>query len=339
MARKSKGQQPRAITSDSLAIQPYFRGSMFAELQKFPNKEKTRQLILGETDIQELDNIVETYGLDLTVSEDRALHAIQVLLDRTDYQGNIPGEEIYSTAFKYQGFLPRLSITYAQYYEAYGIQRAKDNRYHGAQAEEALQALRSLTKTRIICYKRRRWEGKGKSKELKTDIIRVTLPLIQLTEGFVGLDEEEAAQVLAGQELPQKRQTRLVIEVSPLLVDQIDSFYLLKPTALHNEIKQLLGAKRISRAVSLFIEWLLTKNSRTVRIPRGDLAERLRLDYLIDQRHQERLDSRLQEAFQTAKGLGYLLDYQEEPTGLLVFTLNPVRCKRIEQGRPEEEEV
>ena len=50
--------------------------------------------------------------------------------------------------------------------------------------------------------------------------------------------------MIAGQDLPEKRQTRLIIDISPLLVDQIDTFYLLKPVTLHAEIRQLYGSKR-----------------------------------------------------------------------------------------------
>lgn len=337
MARKSRAvspdsQQPRALTSESLAIQPYFRGSMYMELQKFQNRDKDRQLLLGETDFQEAE--IEASGLDLTVSEDRALHALQVLLNKTDYCGNIPGEIVSSTGYKFQGLIPRLSITYSDYFEAYGLEQRGDQYYQGRQSQEAIQALRSLAETRRICYSRRRYSGKRPV----YDVIRVTRPLISFIEGFQGLEEEEAGQILAGQELPEKRQTRLVIEVSPLFMDQIDSFFLLKPTALHSEIKQLLGSKRISRAVSLFLEWLLTKNTKTVKISKVELAERLRQDYLIEQRHWKKLDTRLQEAFQTAKKLEYLLDYRKEPSGLLIFTLNPERCRRIRQAEPGEEE-
>ena len=347
MAKKktSLPQQPRALTTD-LAVQPYFRGSMYAELQKFQirDREKAWQLTLGETeeDLLETDGKVQAYGLDLTVSEDRALHAVQILLDQTGYQGNISGETVSSNAFKWEGLIPRLFLTYGEYLEAYGLARgSRGQLYEGRQAQEAIEALRSLAETRRICYERRRWIGKGKARKQVTDIIRVTRPLISIMEGFEGLDENEAAQVIAGQDLPEKKSTRLVIEVSPLLVDQIDTFYLLKPKALHTEIKELLGGKRISRAVSLFIEWLLTKNTRTVKISKSRLAERLRMDYLIEQRHQERLEARLQEAFHTAKDLEYLLAFREEPTGLLIFELNPARCRRIEGSDPDkaEEEV
>lgn len=330
-ARRPTIQQPRSVSKD-LAIQPYFRGSMQAELQKFGQTEdQARQLMLGEdADLLEAGQGVETYGLDLSVSEDKALHAIQMLLDNTNYQGNMPGEEIQSSAYKWTGYLPRLSVTYSEYYEAYGLKQAGDGRYRGAQAEEALLALKSLTETRRISYKRQRKTGTGKASRMVYDVVRVTKPLISITEGFKDLDAEEADQVIAGQDLPQKRSTRLVIEVSPLLVDQIDRFYVLKPKALYTEIQDLLPGRRISRAVSLFIEWLTTLDIQEMRISRDNLAIKLRMAYLLKQRKPALLEKKLQEAFQTAKELEYLLDYREEPIGLLLFTLNPEKCKRVE---------
>ena len=130
---------------------------------------------------------------------------------------------------------------------------------------------------------------------------------------------------MEGLDLPQKRQTKLVIELSPLLVDQIDTFYLLKPEALHTEIKQLKAGGKAPRAVSLFIEWLLTKNSREVKISDYNLAVALRIGHM----RKYRKEAYLQEAFKTAKDLEYLIDYREEPIGLMVFTLNLERCKRV----------
>lgn len=331
--------QPRSVSRD-LALQPYFKGSMQAELQKFGQSEdQVIQLMLGEDpDIQETGQGVEIYGLDFTVSEDKAFHAIQVLLDETDYKGNIPGEDIQSTPYHWQGYLPKLSMTYSEYYEAYGLKKAGDGRYKGAQATEALLALRSLAETRRISYKRQSKTGKGKSGRMQYDVIRVTKPLISFVEGFSGLEEAEAAQVISGQDLPKKRQTRIVIEVSPLLVDQINTFYLLKPKALHTAIQELLPGRRISRVVSLFQQWLLTKNGQTVKISRDNLAKRLRLDYLIQQRKPALIETRLQEAIQIARELKYLLDYREEPIGLLVFTLNPEVCKRVKLKKVEVEE-
>jgi hypothetical protein len=329
--------QPRVIlaTTDQMA-QPYYRAGMNLELQKFTPQEDIRQLILGED--PETDKSLEIYGLDLTVSEEKALSAIQILLDRTNYEGNLPGDIVQSSSWKYEGYLPKLSMTFTEYYEAYGLAKIR-GQYQGRQATEALQALHNLAESRSVCYRRQRRDGKGKKSRLVYDVVRVTKPLISFMEGYYDLEEAEADQIIAGQSLPLKRKTKLVIEVSPLLVDQIDSFYLLKPTALYKEIQALQEGKRPSTINISFINWLLTKNFQIVRINKKSLIERLPpLKKLKERRRTTELEERIQEALQMAKDLGYLLDYREEATGLLILTLNPDRCKRI-KPKTEEEEV
>ena len=130
-----------------------------------------------------------------------------------------------------------------------------------------------------------------------------------------------------------------MIEFSPLWVDGIESFYLLKPAKLHAEIKAHLGDRRISGAVSLFIEWLLTLNRTPWPIGKELLAEKLHLDYLIKQRTKAKVENGSGEAFETAKELGFLLAYREEPSGMLLFDLSPERCQRLQPGsEPEEAE-
>lgn len=324
-------EQPRGITPEGQYKEPDFRAGMRTELQKFGHeKKKTRQLILGEdSELEDLDKDVEIYGLDLSVSEDKALHAIQKLLAKTDYKGNIAGETRQITAFKWEGYLPGLYITYSEYYQAYGLKPDKDGRYHGAQAQDALSALRSLAEARRIYYKRDTWTGTGKNKRKLHDIIKTTTPLIIIHEAFKGLEAEEAETVLSGGDLPQKRETKLLITVTPLLVDEIDTFFLLKPSALHDEIQALYSGKRVSRTISLFIEWLLTKNKKSYPVSKDTLAVILRLDYLVEQRKPTLLNKKIQEALEVALKLRFLLDYEETSTGLINLTLNPERCSRI----------
>ena len=316
-----KGLQPRAL--GGAPEQPYFKASMNTELQKF-GKSDTGQLMFGE-DTQSRE--IEVYGLDLSVSQDKALHAIQVLLAKSEFKGNIPGDKVESLEYHYSGLLPRLSMTYSDYFEAYGL----GGQYNGRQYQEALQSLKSMAETRTISYKKTIRDPKGKKPD-RYDIVRVHKPLVSFIEGFKDLEQDEASRILDGLDLPQKRQTKLVIELSPLLVDQIETFYLLKPEALHNEIKQLKPGRKAPRAVSLFIEWLLTKNSREVKISKDNLAVVLRIDHM----HRNRVESKLREAFKTAKDLEYLTDYREEPIGLMVFTLNLERCKRVKPKQKRE---
>ena len=95
-----------------------------------------------------------SYGLDLTESQDRALHAIQKLLAETNYKGDgqIP---LDSAEFKiYGSYLPYLSRSWSDYYQAYGLKPSGDGRYHGAQVKQAREALESLTEMRWMRYKK-----------------------------------------------------------------------------------------------------------------------------------------------------------------------------------------
>jgi len=329
MARKRR-RQPRSLDS-SLAIQrepELYRAGMYAELQKFEDSSEARQLLLSEVYTGEAGAEIEVSGLDFSVSEDKAFSALQVLLDKTDYRGNEPGLVVYSEDYKGEYLLPRISMTFSEYLDAYGLKKSSSGRYSRAQRENALKALASLTEPRRIVYERKYYKGRGAARKKVSDMVVVRRPLISLIEGYKELEEPEAQAIRAGESNAQ-RLTRIVVECSPLFVDTVDTFYLLKPIRLHDEIKQLTGKARISRAVSLFIEWLLTKNTKTVRISKDELAKKIRLGYLITQRKPSLIRKRLDEAFDVAKELGYLLDYKENTFGMMTFTLNPERCRRI----------
>ncbi len=337
MSPKRRSSQPRPL-APGLEAPALYKAGLYAELQKFGSSRASDQLPLWQEGEEEP---LQVTGLDLTVSEDKALSAIQILLHKTDYQGNRPGKEATSQAFQWSGTLPVLAVSYSDYFEAYGLQPAGDQ-YQGHQADEALEALRSLAeRPRTVFYERKHWQGEGRARRQLSDIVRAKAPLVKLTEltAYKDLEQEEAQAVKAGQDLPEKmRATGLLLEASPLLVDSLLDFYVLKSPALHREIQQLLGSKRISRTVSLFVEWLLTKNTARVRIGKDKLIDKLRLTRYVERRHREIAEARLQEAFQVAKDLHYLLDYKEEPTGMLSFELSPERCSRIRSQEPAEAE-
>ena len=338
MARKPRSpKQPRALEVETQAIQPYYRAGLYAELQKFGYSKKTRQLLLGEdSDLQSENQILEIYGLDLTVSEDRALHAVQILMDKTGYKGNIPGDYIQSSEFKDNYYLPKLTMTRSEYYQAYGLKRAGDGRYHGAQVKEALDGLSGLAKSRKIYYKRDKYVGDGQDRRQLHHVIRVTTPLILLIEDFDNLETEEAESLIAGQDIP-KRNATITIQFMPLLVDQIEDFYLLKPSAMYTGIQAHYPNRRIPPAVERLASWLLTLDKPVFHPSGQELATKLRLGYLLQQRKWTLLDQKLQEALQICKEEGYLLSYEikqySNKDSLIELRLNPEVCKKI---RPEE---
>lgn len=336
MSPKRRSSQPRPL-APGLEAPALYQAGLYAELQKFGKDRDSEQMLLWHE--EEPDEPIKVTGLDLTVSEDKAFNAVQILLHKTGYQGNRPGKQASSSGLQWT--LPVVAVTYAEYFEAYGLEKAGDGSYKGHQADEALKALRSLAETpRTIYYERKHYQGEGKARRQLTDIVKSRAPLVRLEEltAYSDLEQDEAEAVKAGQELADKiRSTGLLIEASPLLVDCISDFYILKSPALHREIQQLLGTKRVSRTVSLFIEWLLTKNTARVRISKDKLIDRLRLTKSIERRHPEEAEARLQEAFQVAKELGYLRSYQESSTGMLLFELSPERCSRISSQEPSDE--
>ena len=345
-AKQEPQDQPRSLTPQLRTEPELVRAGMYFTLQKLGDKERdqqARQLSFFGADSQQPEpedgQKIEFIRFHLSASEDRAAHALQVLLDRTGYHGNLPSEKIYSEAWKWTGRLPRLAITYSDYFEAYGLKRMGYGSYYSHEAEIALEALASLQQPKTAYYTRKRWIGEGKARKPVYDVIKATRPLISITKGWQGLSQEEASRVLAGQENIPGRTTRLLIELNPLWVDEIENFYLLKPARLHAEIRDILGGGKHSGAVSLFIEWLLTLNRTPWRIGKELLAEKLHLDYLIRQRKRTEVDKRLKEAFETAKELGYLLAYREEPAGMMLFDLNSERCKRVQTGSEPGEEA
>lgn len=335
--------QPRAIAVTGSATAPLatkpapkYKAGMYAELQKFGSIEREKQISLWPDTTEGDEPVTVSGNWKLTVGEDKALCAIQKILAKTDYKGNRPGHEIVSNTWKWNGTLPVLAISYSEYFEAYGLERKGDGSYYGRQAEDAIEDLRTLaSRPQFTFYERKHWKN---GKQL-SDLIRAKAPPITLTElaSWQDLEKEEVIEVKAGQEVPEKARARgLLIEPSVLLVDSIENFYLLKPANLHKDIQQLSGNKRVSGTSSLFISWLLTKDSPTVRIAKSKLIVILWLSGYIKDRHKDRAEVRLQEAFKAAKELGYLLDFQESH-GLYTFSLNPEQCSRVKKAPPATE--
>jgi len=335
MAKKTKPaqqpQQPRLVEPAIGGEEPkLYKAGLQAELQKFGRTKNDLQKWFPFMDIQPEGEMMEASGLKLTERQAKALHAIQQLLDKTDYQGNRPGEDVQSQGFRWSGTIPRLAVAYADFFEAYGLTRGSGGSYSRHQRKEALEALKSLTEPRLICYRRTKWKGKEKL----YDVIRTNAPVIKILEGWKDLTESERQEVEAGGDVPGKRARGFIVEASPLLMDGIRTFYTLKPASLHREIQQLHQGKLYPRAESLFLEYLLTKNKHTVMVSLDTLAERLRLDKYIRQRKRARAASIIRACLDTAKQLRYLLDFREEPGDLFVLTLNPERCRRIGEQDP-----
>lgn len=327
---------------------------MHAELRKFGEKPKPSQLLLfdllnPDTKQEVEKHKIEVIGIDNTQAQNRALFAIQKLLYETNYKGNLKGHEVgRDNSFKFKGYLPILKFTPAQYLEAYGVGKRETARgymeFNANERAEALQALRDLHDKRyLFYYERKNWikNSKGQSEE-RFDVIKTVRPLITITEGYEALTRPERDIVKSG-ESTQETDAKLkyiVLEPCPILVDQIDKYFVLKPANCYQEVKLLVG--KASKYVYLFIDYLLTEaelNRRKntgwiIKLNYETLAYKLRMDSYIKRRRTKRIRQTLNRCYEIAKQLGYLLDYrtiQGVTQEVEELTLNPEKFRKVKE--------
>ena len=312
------------------------RSPLYLEQQKFKDKKRLHKQLSLSLDGRELEEAVEASGLDLSdlsVSELKAYHAVSQLLSRTGHKGSEPGKEAEVESMKWRGVLPVLLISRSDYFEAYGLKRKGDGSYYGHQAEEALEALRSLlTATRRVVYTRTTWSGKGKSRKAQREAVVYTGPLATIMERYRDLSEEEQAALHQGEDIP-RRSIGLEVLFGPIFVDGLDSFYVLYPATMYKEIQAARRPQRPRKADYLFLSWLQTWNRQDVSITKDKLLERICLDGYLKRRKRREAEDILQEVIETAHQLGYLLSWEEKPGQLgepvLHFRLNPERIGRL----------
>ena len=192
-------------------------------MKEVQRKDAKKQFALSEIGQHAKDkgDKPEISGLGLDISQDKALSAVQLLMARTDYVGNLERVYTQSPDYRWDGFLPGLEFTVPEYLEAYGLEKDARGAFPSRQRALALEALRSLCLSRRLVYKKPRWK-KGKK---VYDVIVVYKPLIEMLEEHYGL--EAAAAVERGEDLPGKV-SLISLRPSPLLLGSLDIFHLLK---------------------------------------------------------------------------------------------------------------
>ena len=258
-------------------------------------------------------------GLSLSLTENKALFALQKLLDKTNYKGNIDGRVATpENTFHYSGFLPRVQFTPAEYLDAYGLRRFTSARgyqeFNSNERSEAMKALRSLADKKFkIIYERKRWDEK---KKMVTDVIITESSLIQIVWGLIGLDAEEKKKWDEGRfsETELMDRSTIAVEFSPIMVDQIDGYFILIPSSFYEDIKAQIPAAKYSQYIPLFLEWLIlqaeiqrrAKTGWKIEINYKKLAEKLGMGKLIRQRKNKEIRANLEECYDIAIKLGYI---------------------------------
>ena len=264
-------------------------------------------------------------GLSLSLTENKALFALQKLLDKTNYKGNIDGRDATAeNSFRYNGFLPRVQFTPAEFLDAFGLKRNSSARgyqeFNSNERSEAIKALRALADRKFkILYERKYWD---KDKKQRTDVIITESSLIQIIWGLIGLDVEEKKKWDEGRfsEAELMDRSTIAVEFSPIMVDQIKGYFILIPSSFYEDIKAQIPAGKYSQYIPLFLEWLIlqaeiqrrAKTGWKIEINFKKLAEKLQMKSMIKRRKWAQIRDQLRECYEVAVKLGYLEAYSTE---------------------------
>jgi hypothetical protein len=110
----------------------------------------------------------------------------------------------------------------------------------------------------------------------------------------------------------------IAIEPCPILIDQLDTYFILKPANYREEIALTSKQFKVSKYIYLFIDYLMVQaelkrrhnQPLIIRISLEELAYKLRLESYVKTRNYKRIRQILNNACKVAKEIGYLLDYR-----------------------------
>ena len=157
-------------------------------------------------------------------------------------------------------------FTPSEFLDAYGVKkhRHKDNKYKysGKCREFALQSLMDVTKKQCYIYYETKYyiqNKKGKTEE-RFDLIREIAPILNLAELYGNLTREEKDKIITSNFKNSNRITKIAIQPHKVLIDQIDKYFVMKPSNYLTEITE--KQKRTSKFTIAVIDLLFTYVSR-----------------------------------------------------------------------------
>lgn len=262
------------------------RSSLHLQQLKFGYTDKPlEEIISNKMVLQKAKDLgIDQLGIQLSFTENRVLFAIQKLLDEENYK------------------VEKLKINISQFLDAYGVKKTlssrKKNEYNSRSRSAALRALEKLDGARyLIAYNKVTWPDKKKNVEK-----------VEYISGLFSLE---------------KNGRELVISPSPVLYDQIETHFCWLPEDL---FENQIGSSEISKV--LFVEYLnyaydIERKGRgakkyTLTYTMESWAKKLQLGSLYDARQKGRVRTKLLEAYELGKQLGYLSDYQIDQPGVTV---------------------
>lgn len=307
---------------------------------------KVRQMTLMEAfereyDIEEAQ--ISMFGLgELSTLQLRAISAIQIRLEETNFLGDKPNNSLQSN-FE-PGKLPLLAYNKAEFTELCGAERSSGGRFSRKEEEDLLEALESLNQNFYLSYERKFKNKKGK---YERSIVTFCQPLVRVAYEYHDVSDEEAKLARRGSKIPNKRLRHILVEPSHIFLEGIANrvieeyqYYIKKPVELYRQIADYKKTKGQRGGVApselRFINWLLTQNQQPTPVSLEKLTEKIGLYTWIETRQKSRLrDKKIPALIDMALDIGFLLDWEYEPNwDGYIFTLNPDRAGRELKPHP-----
>lgn len=255
-------------------------------------------------------------GIELSYAENRALFAVQRLLDDTAFRGNTrPVKLSHGNPYKMKGNQPVLEVKIPEYLDAYGVKKKKSSRqkqeFSAKGRTSALAALESLAKKSfLLVYQRDVYDPKKQGRVLRSELIETVDKLFEL----------------------KKANGRLTITPSPIMFDQEDTYYMILPADLYTAV-----VMDKQRSMLLFIEYLFYHYEKN-RVGGGikkyeftrqmeTIAEEIGLGNLISSRQWSKIRSILNEYYEFAKQKGYLIKYEIDVPGARYANVDKLQIK------------
>ena len=305
------------------------------------NTEKKKFEILRK---KAVEYSISYKGIDLTESEHKAIHSIQTLMTlKGYYKQYLEDKEIKPFEF-----------TPSEFLDAYGVGKFKTKRgkleYSGKCREFALQSLMDVTKKQCYIYYETKYyiqNKKGKTEE-RFDLIREIAPILNLAELYGNLTREEKDKIITSNFKNSNRITKIAIQPHKVLIDQIDKYFVMKPSNYLTEITE--KQKRTSKFTIAVIDLLFTYVSRNTNTsPKRDsfdwCLERGWKELAINIRMTEssywkkgnwkKCREIIIDSYNKAKELGYIIKYELDVKGL-TKTLDRIYLNKKEFYKPRE---
>lgn len=267
-------------------------------------------------------------GIDLSDMELKIVEGILKAFAETQNKGNIPPMSIEEIQRGYVGDvlpktfdnikqLPRIRLTQKKLFSFAGI---KDNSI--ASKQRAVEALLNISQKKYqIYYNRLAQNELGKPTRNKFG---------QWEKEFVvGVGTLFNIYHIFSEKSKQLRYYE--IHPNPAFLDQIENYFVLIPYEWREEVKRLAGGKRISLSIYLFLLYL--RYQYEIR-RRGNwsglnnklsenwckIAQAIRVSEIDLEEHKGRARATLIRAYELAKTLGYIVDYEiSDSVDILTF--------------------